>query len=86
MLLSTARSRHLPISSQLNQRLGACAVKYLQDPDSDVRKADLDFCLVMHEGDEEEFWRVLRATGVKEGSVNLITYYIVKSRRGKAGA
>jgi CLIP-associating protein 1/2 len=85
-LLSAARSRQLPVSAQLNQRLGACAVKYLQDPDSDVRKADLDFCLVMHEGDGEEFWRVLRGTGVKEGSVNLITYYIAKSRRGKVGA
>jgi hypothetical protein len=40
----------------------------------------------MHEGDGEEFWRVLRGTGVKEGSVNLITYYIAKSRRGKVGA
>lgn len=85
-LLSTAQSRNLPISQQMNQRLGACAVRFLQDPDSDVRKADLDFCLVMHGVDEEEFWRVLKRTGVKEGSVNLITYYIAKSRRGQVGA
>jgi len=85
-----------PISKEMNHRLGTCAVKYLQDPDSDVRKADLDFLLVWNrvaasasssgEGEkgEAEFWGTLRGLGVKEGSVNLITYYIAKGRKNAA--
>jgi CLIP-associating protein 1/2 len=84
LLTHTHKQSKSPIPPALNQRLGAVAVRYLQDADSDVRKADLDFLLVMHEADEAGFWEVLRGTGVKEGSVNLITYYVAKSRRGKA--
>ncbi|MBE7181393.1 MAG: hypothetical protein INR71_09340, partial [Terriglobus roseus] len=53
-LLSAASARGVPIDAALNKRLGACGVKYLQDPDSDVRKADLDFLLVMHEVSESD--------------------------------
>ena len=87
-LLSNTKTPTL-LSRELNHRLGTCAVRYLQDPDSDVRKADLDFLLVWNRvssatGDgegEREFWSTLRGLGVKEGSVNLITYYIAKGRK-----
>lgn len=80
--LASLLNRQPSLSRELCQRLGATAVKYLQDPDSDVRKADLDFLLVWNRvADDNEYWGTLRAAGVKEGSVNLITYYIAKGRK-----
>jgi CLIP-associating protein 1/2 len=68
------------------RRLGAVAVRLLQDADAEVRRADLEFCLVLHErlgGDGDEgFWRVV--DGAKESGRNLITYYL--ARRGRARA
>jgi len=85
-LLGVAQAKSTPVSASQTQRLGQIAVKFLQDTDSDVRKADLDFCLVLHErlGGEngEGFWKVVQNVGVKDMHLNLITYYL--ARRGRA--
>jgi CLIP-associating protein 1/2 len=56
----------------------------LQDEDPEVRRADLEFCLELHEklGGEngEGFWKAV--AGARESNLNLITYYL--ARRGKA--
>jgi len=65
------------------ERLGAVAVKCLNDPDPDVRRADLEFCLALYERmSREEFARVVGKVG--EGGLNLIAYYV--ARRGRAAA
>jgi CLIP-associating protein 1/2 len=73
-----------PLSPALTKRLGTSAVRLLEDSDPEVRRADLEFCLVLHErlGGEngEGFWRAVE--GARESGLNLITYYL--ARRGKA--
>jgi CLIP-associating protein 1/2 len=82
-LLAAAQSRNVPVSQSQTQRLGQVAVRFLQDTDSDVRRADLEFCLVLYDrlGGEkgEGFWKAVGR--VKEGHMNLITYYL--ARKGK---
>jgi CLIP-associating protein 1/2 len=90
-LLSAAQAKNIPLSSSQTQRLGRVALKFLQDTDADVRKADVDFCLVMHhvlrddqdgQGKEgEAFWKMMRGVGIRENNVNLITYYLAKRVR-----
>lgn len=83
------------LSAGLRQKLGQVAVKFLEDSEPDVRRADTDFCVELYdvisrrrvdaeEGNRngtgaEEFWKVVGSAG--EGSLNLITYYLAK--RGK---
>jgi CLIP-associating protein 1/2 len=82
-LLAAAQSRNVSVSQSQNQRLGHVAVRFLQDTDSDVRRSDLEFCLVLYDrlGGEkgEGFWKAVGR--VKEGHMNLITYYL--ARKGK---
>ncbi|KAL9081324.1 MAG: hypothetical protein Q9157_000179 [Trypethelium eluteriae] len=84
------------LSAGLRQRLGQVAVKFLEDSEPDVRRADTDFCVELYDviarrrgGAEEkigngtgaeEFWKVVGSAD--EGSLNLITYYLAK--RAKA--
>ena len=84
------------LSAGHRRKLGEIAVKFLEDPEPDVRRADTDFCVELYDvisrrkggPDEmngngtsaEEFWKVVESAG--EGSLNLITYYLAK--RGKA--
>jgi CLIP-associating protein 1/2 len=74
-------------------RLASTAVRFLNASEPDVRKADLEFCLALHDSlTPEVFWKALGAPstegggstagGIREGSLNLITYYL--ARRGKA--
>ncbi|KAL9092148.1 MAG: hypothetical protein Q9165_004581 [Trypethelium subeluteriae] len=84
------------LSAGLRQRLGQVAVKFLEDSEPDVRRADTDFCVELYDviarrrgnaeekigngSGAEEFWKVVGSAG--EGSLNLITYYLAK--RAKA--
>ena len=83
-LLSAASSRKIMLSQAETKRLGSLAVRLQQDSDPEIRRADLEFCLALHErlGGEngEGFWRAVE--GARESSLNLITYYL--ARRGKA--
>jgi CLIP-associating protein 1/2 len=82
-LLHMASERAAPLSEQQTQRLGKLAVRLLDDTDADVRKADMEFCISLHErigGDKEVFWKAV--AGAREQHLNLITYFLAK--RGKA--
>lgn len=66
------------------ERLGKAAVRFLDDPSPDVRKADMEVCLEMHDklGGERggAFWKAVE--GASEGHLNLIAYYV--ARRAKS--
>jgi CLIP-associating protein 1/2 len=86
---AAARGGGAPAASPAQtRRLGAVAVRLLQDADAEVRRADLEFCLALHErlgGAEdghEEFWKAV--DGAKESGRNLITYYLARRGRGRA--
>jgi CLIP-associating protein 1/2 len=80
-LLREARRKGVEVPPPMTQRLGQLAVRFLHDGDADVRRADLEFCLGLHERfGGEGFWKAV--VGVKEMHLNLITYYL--ARRGKA--
>jgi CLIP-associating protein 1/2 len=80
-LLAEAQKKGVDVSPGQTQRLGQLAVRFLHDTDADVRRADLEFCLALHERfGGEGFWKAV--VGVKEMHLNLITYYL--ARRGRA--
>lgn len=68
-------------------RLGTVAVRFLGNTDPDVRRADMQFCLELHDrlgggkvGDSV-FWKSMQAAGLKGEQVNLITYYLARRAR-----
>lgn len=80
-LLQEAGRKGVDVPPGMTQRLGQLAVRFLHDGDADVRRADLEFCLALHERfGGEGFWKAV--VGVKEMHLNLITYYL--ARRGRA--
>jgi len=80
-LLRDAKRKGVDLPPGMTQRLGQLAVRFLQDGDADVRRADLEFCLALHERfGGEGFWKAV--VGFKEMHLNLITYYL--ARRGRA--
>ncbi|OCK86069.1 protein STU1 [Lepidopterella palustris CBS 459.81] len=82
-LLQVAHAKNVPITNVQTQRLGQLAVRFLDDTDPDVRKADLEFCIALHErigGEKDVFWKAV--AGAREQHLNLITYFL--ARRGKA--
>ena len=78
------------LSSEQLSQMARIAVRLLNDTDPDVRRADLELCVELHEaeaarsaeGGEACFWKEL--ANAKEGQRNLIAYYL--ARRGKAAA
>lgn len=75
--------RNSPLGDDITRRLGQMAVRLLEDSNPEVRRADLEFCIVLHErlgGEGAVFWSSIQ--GAKESGLNLITYYL--ARRGKA--
>jgi CLIP-associating protein 1/2 len=59
----------------------------MDDQDADVRKANIEFCIALHErinaASEQEndvFWRAV--AGAREQHLSLLTYYLAK--RSKA--
>lgn len=91
-LIQVTAQKNIPLNAEQTARLGKLAVRCMDDCDADVRKADVEFCIALHEkikgsgeekGDGEEeggFWRVV--AGAREQHLNLLTYYLAK--RGKA--
>ena len=80
-LLAEAQRKGVDVPPAQTQKLGQLAVRFLHDTDADVRRADLEFCLALHERfGGEGFWKAV--VGVKEMHLNLITYYL--ARRGRA--
>lgn len=82
-LIQMSGAKNIVLSQEQTARLGKLAVRCLDDTDADVRKADIDVCLALHEriGDEQEvFWKAV--AGAREQHLNLLTYYLAK--RSKA--
>lgn len=87
-LLQLSAAKRVPVSEAQAAQLGKLAVKFLGSLDPDVRRADMEFCVQLHErlgGDKAEgqssgFWKAV--AGADKGHLNLITYYL--ARRSKA--
>ncbi|KKY23060.1 putative heat repeat containing protein [Diplodia seriata] len=83
-LLQLSAAKNVAVSDGQAQQLGRLAVKFLGSLDPDVRRADMDFCVQLHErlGGEQDggFWKAV--SGADKGHLNLITYYL--ARRSKA--
>ncbi|KAF1952309.1 ARM repeat-containing protein [Byssothecium circinans] len=82
-LIQISGAKNIELASEQTARLGRLAVRCLDDTDADVRKADIDVCLSLHErigGEKEEFWKAV--AGAREQHLNLLTYYLAK--RAKA--
>lgn len=82
-LIHISGAKNVTLTSEQTARLGKLAVRCLDDEDADVRKADIDVCLALHErigAEKEAFWKAV--AGAREQHLNLLTYYLAK--RGKA--
>jgi CLIP-associating protein 1/2 len=83
-LLQVAQAKNVPITNVQTQRLGRLAVRFLDDSDPDVRKADMEFCISLHEriggAEKDVFWKAV--AGARQQHLNLITYFLAK--RGMA--
>jgi CLIP-associating protein 1/2 len=82
-LIQISGAKNIPLTEEQTARLGKLAVRCLDDTDADVRKADIDVCVSLHErigGEKEVFWKAV--AGAREQHLNLLTYYLAK--RSKA--
>ncbi|KAJ4354150.1 suppressor of tub2 mutation [Didymosphaeria variabile] len=82
-LIQISGAKNTPLTHEQTARLGRLAVRCLDDTDADVRKADIDVCVSLHErigGEKEVFWKAV--AGAREQHLNLLTYYLAK--RSKA--
>ncbi|KKZ65297.1 hypothetical protein EMCG_08813 [[Emmonsia] crescens] len=75
-LLRRLNEKNLFLSEPELERLGNFANQSLKDPQPDIRRAVMEFCLELHEmiKPEEAFWRTIKA----EEHRPLLTYYIVR--------
>lgn len=83
-LVYISGAKNLTLSPEQTARLGRLAVRCMDDQDADVRKADIEFCVALHERingsdgakDDGGFWKVV--AGAREQHLNLLTYYLAK--------
>ncbi|OJD15856.1 hypothetical protein AJ78_03909 [Emergomyces pasteurianus Ep9510] len=75
-LLRRLNEKNLFLGEPELGRLGNFANQSLKDPQPDIRRAVMEFCLELHEmiQPEEAFWRTIKA----EEHRPLLTYYIVR--------
>ncbi|KAI9715025.1 MAG: suppressor of tub2 mutation [Chrysothrix sp. TS-e1954] len=85
-LLQQAKSRQEGTDAVQRQRMGKVAVRFLDDIDADVRRADTEFCTdlygVFSDDNKEQFWDVLK--GAREAQLNLVAYYLARRNRAAA--
>lgn len=82
-LIQISGAKSIALTPEQTSRLGKLAVRCLDDNDADVRKADIDVCISLHErigAEKEAFWKAV--AGAREQHLNLLTYYLAK--RSKA--
>lgn len=87
-LIDISGAKNISLAPEQTSRLGKLAVRCMDDQDADVRKANIDLCIALHEriaapaGEQEndDFWRAV--AGAREQHLNLLTYYLAK--RSKA--
>jgi CLIP-associating protein 1/2 len=87
-LIQISGAKNVALSAEQTSRLGKSAVRFLDAQDADVRKADIEFCVALHEriagsavpgGDvdaSEGFWQAV--AGARDQHLNLLTYYLAK--------
>ncbi|KAK2788616.1 suppressor of tub2 mutation [Onygenales sp. PD_12] len=75
-LLRRLNEKNLFLNEPELQRLGNFANQSLKDPQPDIRRAVMEFCLELHEmvKPEEAFWRMIKS----EEHRPLLTYYIMR--------
>ncbi|ORY07386.1 clasp N terminal-domain-containing protein [Clohesyomyces aquaticus] len=81
-LIQISGAKNVALSSDQTARLGKLAVRCLDDTDADVRKADVEVCISLHErigGEKEVFWKAV--AGARDQHLNLLTYYLAKRSR-----
>jgi CLIP-associating protein 1/2 len=86
-LIQISGAKNVSLSPEQTSRLGKLAVRCMDDQDADVRKANIDFCIALHEriaapaGEQENdgFWRAV--AGAREQHLNLLTYYLAKRNK-----
>jgi CLIP-associating protein 1/2 len=86
-LIQISGAKNVSLSSEQTSRLGKLAVRCMDDQDADVRKANIEFCIALHEriaapaGEQENdgFWRAV--AGAREQHLNLLTYYLAKRNK-----
>lgn len=81
-LIQMSSAKNIELRPEQTARLGRLAVRCLDDSDADVRKADIDVCVSLHErigGEKEDFWKAV--AGAREQHLNLLTYYLAKKAK-----
>ncbi|KAI4694123.1 suppressor of tub2 mutation [Alternaria hordeiaustralica] len=86
-LVQMSGAKNVTLSPEQTARLGRLAVRCMDDQDADVRKADIEFCIALHEringsdGAKEDggFWKAV--AGAREQHLNLLTYYLAKKAK-----
>ncbi|KAH7385569.1 protein STU1 [Phaeosphaeria sp. MPI-PUGE-AT-0046c] len=87
-LIEISGAKNISLAPEQTSRLGKLAVRCMDDQDADVRKANIDLCIALHERiaapageqDNDDFWQAV--AGAREQHLNLLTYYLAK--RSKA--
>ena len=84
-LVEISGSRNFTLSREQTHRLGQLAVTCMEDQDPDVRKANIELCVALHEqivgpgGETKAFWEAVAGAG--EQQLNLLTYYLAKKQK-----
>lgn len=77
-LLHRLNEKHVSLGQPGFQRVGKFVNRNLRDPQPDIRRATIDFCVELHEmvKPEEDFWQMINSP--IEDFRPLLTYYIVR--------
>lgn len=84
-LVEISGSRNSTLTREQTHRLGQLAVRCMEDQDPDVRKANIELCVALHErivgpgGETKAFWEAVAGAG--EQQLNLLTYYLAKKQK-----
>lgn len=85
-LLESAKHRAVDLGPERKIRLTQAAATYLDAADAEVRKADVELASELFElfgSSKAEFWSEFK--GTDEGRLGLLTYYIARRGRARAG-
>jgi CLIP-associating protein 1/2 len=84
-IVEISGSRNSILTREQTHRLGQLAVRCMEDQDPDVRKANIELCVALHErivgpgGETKAFWEAVAGAG--EQQLNLLTYYLAKKQK-----
>lgn len=84
-LVEISGSKSVVLSQEQTHRLGQLAVKCMENQDPDIRKANIELCVALHErivgpgGETKAFWEAVAGAG--EQQLNLLTYYLAKKQK-----